>query len=264
MRNLDRLTAACFVSGLILALTPPTFAQEKTPTAKEILARFVKVTGGKEAYAKIKSYRMKGKIQMQAGAVPVETQGTLSPSVEMYQLLDRGPAGKVEMFCLKNAAWRVSPAGPQLLSGIERSQAMREAAIVPELNPVKYYKSIRLNGTEKINGEECYKVVMTPKGGGKPEINYYSAKTGLKTKVVTTIYLGDQQIVIEALPSDYRKLPGGILRPFKSRNKLPNGDFNIVTEKVEFNKGVDKSKFIVPDDIKALVKANAKKAKPDK
>ena len=232
-------------------------AQDKMPTAKEVMARYVKVTGGKEAYAKIKSYTMKSEMTMAAVGMKasINVFGTLKPA-QMYQGIDLGQfGGMMERFITKKAVWETSAVqGTRVLTGVERAQNLKEASFAPELTPEKFYKAMKVAGKEKVEGEECYKVVLTPKTG-KPETVYYSVKTGLKTKIVQTAKTPQGDMQVESLSSDYKKV-GGIMVAMKAVQKLPNGmTMQVKTQKVEFNKEIDKSKFKVPADIMEQVEA---------
>lgn len=238
------------VAAIVLAMPSIASAQAELPTAKEVLAKFVKATGGKEAFAKIKTYTVKAKFLVPARGLKgdVHMFGTLRPN-QQYQTLDLGQfGGKMERAFTGKAAWEISGNGTRRVKGLEMIQAGREASLLAELTPEKFYKAMKVEGKEKVGEEECYKVVLTP-NKGKPETAFYSVKSGLKVKVVQHVISPQGEMKIEALSEDYRKV-GDVMMAFKTTQKLPGGmTFDLVTEKVEFNKQIDKSRFEVPDAI---------------
>ena len=247
-----------FITPLVLALlfVGPALAQDKSPsgtltTAEQVMARFVKVTGGKGAYAKIKSYVSTGLMEMPASGLkaPVKTMGTMDP-VQMYMSIDLGQfGGTTEQFVTQKACWSASAIqGTRVMTGAEKAQMQRAAAMFPELAPSKYFKETKLEGIEDVEGAKCYKVKLVPKVGN-PEFAFYSVESGFKVKTVATMQSPAGEMKIESLSSDYREV-GPIKMPFKASQKFPNGmTMSMTTEKVEINKPVEAGKFEVPAAI---------------
>ena len=67
---------------------------------------------------------------------------------------------------------------------MERAEAIREGNMNSTVNWRKLYPKVVNAGIETIDGEECYKVVMTP-AEGKPITGYYQKKSGLQVKLTT-------------------------------------------------------------------------------
>ncbi len=258
MKHLKKLVIVAIVAAVPASAT----AQDKMPTAKEVMARYIKVTGGKEAYAKIKSYTVKSEMSLPAAGLKasINVVGTLKP-VQMYQGIDLGQfGGKMERYLTKKACWETGLQGTRLITGLERAQNMKEAHFAAELTPEKFYKAMKVDGKEDVDGDECYKVVLTPKQG-KLETAYYSVKSGLKVKTIQTAMSPQGEITVESTAGDYKKV-GGILMSHKGTQKLPNGMvMQLKTQKVEFNKKVDSAKFKVPEDVMDQAREAAAEAK---
>ncbi|MEO1525024.1 MAG: hypothetical protein AAFX06_06285 [Planctomycetota bacterium] len=241
--------------ALTMMFVGPVLAQDKAPgsagmlkTAEEVLARYVQVTGGKDGYAKIKSYISTGTMEMPASGLkaPVKTMGTMKP-LTMYMSIDLGQfGGTTEQVVTEKATWSASAIqGTRVLTGSEEAQMKRAAAMFPELTPEKFFKEMSLEGVEKVGDEDCYKVKLTPKEG-KPEMVFYSVKSGLRLKNVMTMQSPQGEMQIESQSSDYRDV-GPIKMPFKAVQKFPNGmSMSMVTESIEVNKPVDDAKFKMP------------------
>lgn len=246
------------IAGLMLSPALAN-AQEKMPTAKEVMARYVKASGGKAAYEKVKNYKFNGTINIAAIGIKgtVDIMGRIKP-VAQKQTLDLGPAagGTITRCFAGKQAWELNPVmGPRVLSGQELAQAAREASFVLELNPEKHYKAMKVVGKEKVGDEECYKLELTPKMG-KPETAFYSVKSGLAVKRVQTVASPQGDVRVESVQSDYRKVDG-VTMAFKTEQRLSNGmTFLVEMKKVEFNKELPEDAFAAPDQVKGMLKSD--------
>ena len=68
-----------------------------------------------------------------------------------------------------------------------------------------------------MNGEDCYKVLLTP-ATGKPETQFYSKKSGLLLKTTATAVSPMGEVAVEVEVSDYKNFDG-ILLPTRSKSK---------------------------------------------
>ena len=102
-----------------------------------------------------------------------------------YASLEIEALGKVETGVNGPIAWENSAIlGPRVKSGVERAEAIREGNMNSTVNWRKLYPKVVNAGIETIDGEECYKVVMTP-AEGQPMTGYYQKKSGLQVKLTT-------------------------------------------------------------------------------
>ena len=141
--------------------------------------------------------------------------------------------------------------GPHVKTGVEKAQALREATFNQTLHWRDHFTKVETTGMETVNGEECYKVVLTPKEG-KPEANFYSKKTGLLMKAVATVEGPTGEIESESIASDYKDFGAGILSPSKMMQKAAGQEVTITISSVKVNEPIPADKFEVPADIKAL------------
>jgi hypothetical protein len=234
------------------------FAADPLPSAESVLDRYVQVTGGKQAYEKRKTEIAHGTLEYTSlGIKGTITRYAAEPD-KYYATLDIEGLGKVEMGVSGQVAWENSALlGPRVKSGLERAEAIREGNMNSTLNWRKLYPKVQNAGVEVIDGEDCYKVVMTPTEG-QPMIGYYQKKSGLQVKVTTvsTTQMGD--IPVELVASDYKDF-GGILEPAKVTQKTGPQEFTITLDSVEVNPAIPPDRFALPAEVRALVdKAQAK------
>jgi hypothetical protein len=153
-------------------------------------------------------------------------------------------------------AWENSALlGPRVKAGIERAEAIREGTMNSTVNWRKLYPKVENQGIESIDGEECFKVVMTP-AEGQPVVGYYQKKSGLQVKLtsVASTQMGD--IPVELIASEYKDF-GGILEPAKVTNKTGPQEFTITLDSVEVNPDIPPGRFDLPPDVRKLVEKAA-------
>jgi hypothetical protein len=246
-RRLALFTSLLYVSGGALA-----WADDALPKAETIIDHFVEVTGGKAAYEKRKSEIMTGTIEMAAQGV----KGTLTrysePPDKSYTVMNLEGVGKVEQGAAGGVAWENNPmTGPRVMSGEEKAQSLREAVFNGQLNWRQMYEKAETAGVETVDGEECYKVVLTP-AEGKPETTYYQKKSGLAVKTVTVASSPMGEFPVEQILSDYKDFDG-VKMPTKMVQKIATQEMVLTIDNVKVNDKIPDDRFNPPPDIKALL-----------
>lgn len=247
--------------ALLLSTAPFTAAQEALPKAETILDRFVEATGGRAAFEKHHNEVMHGSMELTGRGVKGTITVYQAEPDKIRAVIDIEGVGKIESGSNGEVAWENSALqGPRVKQGIEKTDAFRDARFNAALYWRELYTKAETTGVDTVNGQECYKVVLTPKEG-KPVTNFFDKKTGLllKTETTRTTQMGD--ISAEILAEDYRK-EGDIVAAHKLVNKFAGQEFQILVEKLEFNVDLAKNEFDLPDDIQALLKKAAPAAAP--
>jgi hypothetical protein len=251
--------------GLILLLAVAgasvtlVYGADPLPSAESVLDRYVQVTGGKQAYQKRKSEIAHGTVEYAAIGIKGSLTRYAAEPDKYYAALDIEGLGKIETGVNGQIAWENSAIlGPRVKTGIERAEAIREGNMNATVNWRKLFPKVENAGIETIDGEACYKVVMTP-AEGQPMIGYYQKKSGLQVKLTTvsTTQMGD--IPVEMIATDYRNF-GGILEPAKVIQKAGPQEFTMTLERVEVNPAIPAETFALPAEVRALVDKKADKA----
>ncbi len=227
-------------------------ADEALPTADTILDRYVEVTGGKAAYQKIKTEMSTGTLEFPApGLKGTLIRYTAEPD-KSYSALEIEGVGKIETGTAGGVAWEKSAIlGPRVMSGEERAVSLRENTFNAELNWRKLYPKVETAGVETVDGEECYKVVLTP-AEGNPETTYYQKKSGLAVKTTTILVNQMGEIPVEVTMSDYKKFDG-ILVPAQVTQKAAGQEVIRTIQNIQVNQEIPDSRFDPPAEIKALL-----------
>jgi len=236
---------------LLLMSSAAGFAADPLPSAESILDRYVQVTGGRQAYEKRKTEIAHGTLEYTSlGIKGTITRYAAEPD-KYYATLDIEGLGKVEMGVNGPVAWENSALlGPRVKTGVERAEAIREGNMNSTVNWRKLYPKVENAGIESIDGEDCYKVVMTPTEG-QPMVGYYQKKSGLQVKMTTVASTQMGDIPVELIASDYKSF-GGILEPAKVTQKSGPQEFTITLESVEVNPAIPPERFALPAEVRKV------------
>jgi outer membrane lipoprotein-sorting protein len=247
-----------FVFVFAFALT----AQE-LPKGETLFDKYVEVTGGKAAYAQRRSEVAKGEVKMSAAGV--------SGTVEMYSqapnsqviIMDVQGVGRIEQGTNGNIAWESSAVmGPRLKTGEEKTEALQEALFNLPVNWRKIYSKATTMALEPAEGKECYRVVVTPLAGGKPETFWFDRKTGLNVKIKRTAVTAMGEIPAEIVMENYQKT-GPILQPTTLLQRAGGQEVTILLKTFEPNVAIPASRFVPPMEVRQLMTpASAKPAVP--
>ncbi len=255
----NRLVGTVGVIGLMLILGVQSHAQD-LPKGEEILDKYIEVTGGKDAYAKVTSRVASGTIEIPALNIKGKVTIYQAMPNKVYSESEIPGITKAEEGTNGEVVWENSTTnGPRIKEGVERSSYLRRHALDGDVNWRKYYTKAECKGIEKIDGKECYKVEMTPKEGAV-ETQFYDKATGLVTKTVTKEKTQFGDVDIEANVVEHRKVDG-ITMPSKIKQKVLTNEIVISLDKVEHNTKIPDEKFKLPEDIQKLAD---KAKKPEK
>jgi hypothetical protein len=247
------------ILAALLGFTSLSFAQtEPLPKPETILDHYIEVTGGKAAYEKRKN-------AIETGVLEFKVQGLKGPitrysaePTEEYSIIELEGVGKIEGGIHDGVAWEKSTIiGPRIKTGAEKTQTLREGTFNASLHWRELYPKVETAGTETIDGELCYKLVLTPKDGNSETI-YFQKKSGLavKTMTVAATQMGD--VPFEATSSDYKTF-GGVTIPTKVTQKVSGQEFTITISDVKINQPIPADRFELPAEIKALASKSTEK-----
>lgn len=221
------------------------------PKAEDILDKFVEATGGKANYEKIHNEKSTGTFEFVGkGIKGTVTSFRADPNKSLTTVELQG-VGTIQEGSDGQIAWESSSLqGPRIKQGEERAVSMREATLRAPLYWRKLYKHVETVGEEKIDGQPCYKVVLTPEEG-KPETQYYDKTTGLMVKMTMTVTRPEGDISTETMFSDYKD-ENGLRQPHKVRQVAMDQEFLITVDHVDYNVDMPANQFDLPVDVKAL------------
>jgi hypothetical protein len=235
-------------------------ADDALPKAETILDRFIEVTGGKAAYEKRRTEIYAGTVDIAAAGLKGSMTRYSAEPDKSYIVIDLDGVGKIEQGSSANLAWQKDVMmGARVKSGEEKAQSLREGVFNGPLNWKKMFAKAETVGVETIDGEECYKVLLTP-AEGKPETTYYSKKSGLAVKTVATAASPMGDIQAEVIVSDYKDFDG-VLMPTRMVQKAAGQELGITIVSVKINQPIPADRFEPPAEVKALLEKPAPEKK---
>jgi hypothetical protein len=249
------MTRIRFILGLgamVAAALPLGAAEEVLPKAETILDRYVEVTGGKAAYEKLKSEAVTMNMEFVGKGIKGTGARHANSANNSRETVELDGIGKLESGVQNGVAWEMNPVtGSRLLQGDEKADRLRDSYFNGPLHWRKLWKSAETAGIENVEGEDCYKVVLTP-AEGKPETDYFSKKTGLllkKARVVTSP-MGEMQVEIYA--SAYKPF-AGVSVPTRVSQKMMGNEIVITVAEVKLNSEIPAGTFEPPAEIRKLM-----------
>ncbi len=226
--------------------------EQELPKAGTLMDRYIEVTGGTALYEK----RQSEIATMEMEVVGRGVKGTITRysdrSNNSYSTGQIEGIGKLEEGVYNGQAWEISAMmGPRLKEGIENADAVRDAMFNSALNWRKLYKAETV-GLEKVDGEDCYKLTLTPLGQGKPQSMFLSKKTGLMTKISRTAVTAMGEIAVEVTATEYKPYDG-ILTPSKLVQSVMGNQIALTVQSIKTNEDIPTQRFEPPAEIKKMM-----------
>jgi len=179
-------------------------------SAEQVIAKYINAIGGKDSLEKIVSITQKATTSMSGMTIKLVTykKAPNKFAMEMFMnnnLLNKqsfdGEKGKIKGF-----------QGEKEITGEDLEELKMSAILNQELKYEELGIKLSIDGVEKIEGEDAFKIqVLMP--NGKKSIDFYSAKTGFKIQSRETIVTPQGEFVQTQSYSDYREV-SGVKYPF--------------------------------------------------
>jgi hypothetical protein len=235
----------------LLAFSASLAGAADLPPGDSLLARCLMKSGGAEAYAKVKSATMTGRVEIVGrnitGPVSVFQQGD-----KTYTVIELPGIGKVEEGFDGTTAWETNALqGPRIKDGEEKAATVRASRLNLMGSWREYYKDARTVGEEDVEGKPAWKVELTPKEG-KPETFFFDKASAMLVRITQTVSSAMGEIPVDVSLSDYRPV-GGIETPFTIIQKAMSQVMAMHFEKVEWNPVLPASRFDPPATVQALI-----------
>jgi hypothetical protein len=223
------------------------------PKADTLLDKYIEVTGGKAAYAKMRGQKLTGTMEFPAmGLKGTLTIYSAAPDKQYLEMSFEG-VGKMQEGSNGEIAWANSAMqGPRLKEGGEKAESLARAKFNAELNWRDLYKTVETVALETVDGKQCYKVLGTPKTGS-PRTIWFDKDSNLMVKMSAVTETPQGDIQSDTSISDYRK-EGDILAPHKMMIKAGPMEIAMLVNSVQINPEIPKGTFEVPSEVQALIK----------
>jgi hypothetical protein len=251
-RSPGRLSCALAVAFAVTQGVVPATQAQKLPTAREIVDRFVKASGGEAALQAIKSMRVKGTFSIVGQSLGGDLEMMSARPNKLLMRVSVPAIGMIEEGFDGKIGWSINPLeGPSLVTDRQLSERADEAWFDAELHKDDYIKEMSVVGRESLDKRDVYRVkVVTVRGNEQFEL--YDAENGLQVAVEASrdTPLGIVPSVV--LMKDYQKF-GAVLMPTRVVQRVLGQEHVFVTTSCEFD-SVPANTFDLPPAIKALIK----------
>lgn len=259
LKSLILLSLLIFVAGSVFGQktdppkTPPAKPAGETkpeaaklPSVSEILAKYVKALGGREANEKIKSRLLKGTVELSPMGIKGTAEIYSSAPDKNIIILNIGAIGEIRDGFDGTTAWAINPIqGNRDKTGVELLQVKLASNFYREINLDKLYPKMEVKGIEKVADKDAYVVVATP-DGIPAETFYFDTVSGLMVRSDSTAVSPESNnTATKTFYEDYRDVDG-VKTPFKTRSILPQFEIITVVTEVKNNAVIDAAKFSKP------------------
>ncbi|MGE5813796.1 MAG: VPS10 domain-containing protein, partial [Acidobacteriota bacterium] len=235
-----RLTVA------LLLLASPLFAQS-TPSLDDIIAGYLKTSGGAERIRAVQTLRRTGKLIGGGGFEAAYRQENKRPDKVREEITLLGLTG-VNAYN-GSSGWKIEPWGgkkdPEALGEDELKSIVDDAAFD---DPLFDYKTkgnvVELIGTDEIEGTPVYKVRATLKSNGDVRTYYLDADSYVPIRIDVKRTVRGEERNFEITLGDYKPVNGWYL-PFASevRQKGSQQTSKVLLTKIEANVPLDDKSF---------------------
>ena len=212
-------------------------------TASQIIEKYIDAIGGKQALESVKNITTKatGKAEAMGRKIEIAITTYQADGDKMCQEMSMdGRLMNKQVFDGQNG-WAEAMGRTQDSEGKDLERQKESARLFPELFYTSPGFEIKLAGTEKINGNDAYKVeVKSPSGAFANE--YYDLVTGLKVRVVAVMEMQGQTIESVSDYSDYRPVDG-IKFPFVMKQTVAGQTIETTVDEIDLKTPVDPARF---------------------
>lgn len=252
-----RMTGRVGIWTLLLSVIMPghrvAYAQDPLPSGAEIMDRFVEVSGGKEAWLKLKNRVQIGSMEMPRGP-----QETITLEMTMYQaepaesyFTRSGGEMEFETGTHNGMAWSVLGGRARIEKGESLKRTLHEAFFHLPVKWREVFTEAKCEEEIEFDGEACYRVKLTSDVG--EEEWYFSKETGLHRGTDRHKETRRGNIRLRMIFKDYREVDGVRLhhRVERVQRRQPVGP--IVFTSIKHNVDLPPDRFEPPAAVRELL-----------
>jgi outer membrane lipoprotein-sorting protein len=209
------------------------------PSANEVFDKYYQAIGGKEFLNTIVDATVDMNTNMQ-GNPAVMTKKVKSPN-KFVSIMN---SGGMEVFKMTSDGTKVvmnSMQGEMAMNTAESEQAILQGMLIPELQYSTANVTSVVNGIEKINGADAYKVTNKLASGGS-WTDFYDVTSGLKVRTIMSRQGPDGEMQQIITLSDYKDFKG-LKYPGKIVQDLGMFVMELSVDKVKINTGLKDETF---------------------
>jgi photosynthetic reaction center cytochrome c subunit len=220
----------------------PTTPDTSAPTVEQILDRYIRAAGGREAMAKLTTRLSRGS--------RVGADGVMVPE-EVYQkapnkllVITRYPGVAMSLGLNGERAWGGDKDRVNEISGEERIELEREAIFYKDLSMTDLYSTMKAGGKSTVGGREAYVIEATSRSGN-PEKLYFDTQSGLLIRRYRESRTVLGQFPLQTDYDDYQVVDG-VKLPLTIRWSMPGRVWGRRIAEVKHNLLIEDEQFNPP------------------
>ena len=209
--------------------------------AQQVIDKYITAIGGKDALLKIQDMTTQMTTEVQGTPVLI-TRKDKAPNKSMMAIT---VMGNVMMKKVSDGqkATQTAQGQSKKLEGKEADEMLVQDALFPELRYAENKVTSILDGAEKVDGKDTFKVKNTTPSG-LIWTDFFDAGTGLKLQTMS-MQKGPQGEVAQIVSYGDYKAVNGVMVPHQIKQPMGPMTLIMAVEKVEVNKGLPDTDFSV-------------------
>jgi outer membrane lipoprotein-sorting protein len=210
-------------------------------TARDIIKKYIANTGGMDKWKAIKD--IKTTMEMTGAApFPLKITSIKKEGSKLFEEVSSESMGTLQKTVFNGKTGKSSGMqGSKNIEGDAVAENQKKAIIFDEEQYLDDSHKLKLVGTEKVEGEDCYVVAVTD-ATNKTSTEFYSMKTGLRVQSVSTMEAQGKKMTMTTKIGDYKEV-GGLKFPHSINQSVGPQNMKITVKSIEVNKGVDDKTF---------------------
>lgn len=215
------------------------------PSVDELLDKYLKASGGKDAIQKLTSRETKGTFEIESMGMTGGFQSFAKAPNKSAVVIDVPNVGTFNEVFDGSKAWSANPmAGLREKSGAELAAQKRDSDFYMPINLKTHYSKLTVTGKEKVGANDAFVVEAIP-AEGSPEKLYFDAASGLLVRHDAERDTDQGKMAIEIYYQDYKDVDG-IKLAHTMKQVTPMFSMTIKTTEVKHNTAIDDAKFGKP------------------
>ena len=244
--------ALAWQTGIAARQAAPASAQEQLPSARDIIDRYVKATGGALAFRTISSMRALGTFSITGQKMTGQLEMMAARPNKMLTRINVTGLGPVEEGFDGKVGWSIDPLrGPALVTGRGLEERADEAWFDAPLHGPDHVKSMTVVGKEEFDKRQVFRVKVVSVRGTE-QFELFDVATGHQAGVEATRDTPFGMVPTTTIYRDYQRF-GQLTFPASVVQRILGQEQVFVFSTYEFNT-VPPATFDLPPVIKALIK----------
>ena len=247
------VSALCAVSLVLSAsLTAGQSTQTSLPTAREVIDKYVKATGGALAFKSVNSMRARGTFTITGQQMTGSLEMMAARPNKLLTRITVAGIGPLEEGYDGKVGWSIDPFnGPALTTGRGLSERADEAWFDGPLHGPEFVKEMTVVGREEFDGRQVYRVKVISLRGTE-QIEFFEVESGLQAGIEATRDTPMGTMPTTTMFRDFQRF-GQLTFPSKVVQRLLGQEQTVLFSAYEYD-NVPPATFDLPTVIKALIK----------